>query len=227
MAINMIKLALILIIITGYPAFLQSDCIKHTIKNSFSAQIAAMWYVSNVSKFKVDVKIFVNSLYDLFAYFKSSAGEDFEIYKFKKKMAIYDRNTGRWIPYKRAIYLKGIRLLNLRELFAKVLKLFDNKPDKSIQTRCFKKKHYIIVLDKSQAVDILTFIFDKNELPQESTGKIDIKCSCSAFLQTITIKFQIKDSSTTIKGTVKFDFSIQQQKMDFNIPAGIKKFLGK
>lgn len=205
----------------------QGNCIRQSIKKPFSTQLDVSWYVSKAGKFRVNIYLFVNSLFDLFAKFRSSAGENLEIYKFKKRIAIYDRNVGKWIPYRKSVYVKGIRLLNLRKLFVKVMKLIDKSLPEVNQERCPDEKLYNLSVEKPDVEDILSFLFDKDEIPDESASDIEIKCTCSEQLQAINIKFRIVDNSTTIKGIIKFRFSIELKKKDFNIPMGIKRFLGK
>lgn len=210
----------------------QGECIKYTIKNPFSAEVEAVWRVSKVSKFNVRISVSVNSLYDLFAKFVSSAGENFEIYRFKKKIAIYDRNTQKWIPYRKNIYLRGIRLLYLRELFSQVLKIVDKNYQGSGIDECSKKpagagKRFNFSVAKQDVEGVLSFLFDREELPKESTSHIDINCDCADKLQAINIRFQFIDNDMIIKGIVKFKFSSKWVKKDFNVPEGIKKFLGK
>ncbi len=208
----------------------QSECIKGTIRNPFSAEVEAMWRVSKVSKFNVRISVFVNTLYDLFAKFVSSAGENFEIYRFKKRIAIYDRNAQKWIPYRKNIYLKGVRLLYLRELFSYVLKVIDKNYRGIVVNECSKKlveKRFNFSVAKPDVEGVLSFLFDRKELPKESTSNIDIKCDCFDKLQAINIRFQIVDNDTIIKGIIKFKFSSKWLRKDFDIPAGIKKFLRK
>ncbi len=230
----MIKLLLIMrkkifiqiIILLFHVVFSQDRCIKNTVKDSFSAKIQAKWRVAKANKFKVEIVVFVNSLYDVFAKFSSTAGENFEIYKFKNKIAIFEKNTGKWIPYNKNIYLSGIKLLNLRKLFLQVIKIV-NKTGSDFSKCVNNRKSSNFYTEKEDVENILSFLFDRNEIPQESNSNITIICSCNDKLQSIFVQFNIVDKETKIKGNVKITFLEYGTQYVYNIPEGIKKFLRK
>ncbi|MFN7181901.1 MAG: hypothetical protein ACK4NF_04380 [Planctomycetota bacterium] len=206
--------------------FPQEICVKNTIRKPFAVRILAHWNVVNVNKFKVEIVVFVNKLYDLFAKFTSSTGEDFEIYKFKKRIAIFEKPTGKWIPYRKNFYLTGIRLLSLRKLFLEVLKTIKNREFNNI--KCIDlKKQYNFVCEKKEVEGILSFLFEKGEIPATSSSKVSIECSCDEKLQSVLIHFDILDRDVKIKGTMKFNFFEYDKHSIPEVPPGIKKFLGK
>jgi hypothetical protein len=215
------RLLLTLFSVVAIAIYSFEDCIKNLVRRPFATKIEISWRVNRFKKFNVRIYMEVNRLYDINALFKSSEGEDYHIYKYKRKVAIYNKTTQEWMPYTPNLHLRGIKLLNLRQLFLYVLRAV--KKHKNFAETAKSTIYFDIY--KEDITPIATLIFSKDEIPKDLNGKLTIRGDCPNKLESVMISFNLIDKDTRVHGIIKMNFQELQNRL--NIPAGIKKFLGK